>query len=181
MNLNSFTPFDADVWGTFADYCMVVVTGYTLYYLRKNLGSQLKVEEMQQTMADVAKAQYLKSIMPYFIMDSTSAQDDSLDNTRFTLYQNQAIYTSVYVNGTRSESGIEPAPQIMEVGSIYTIFLGSAHYDEIRYQDDRVFSLRYDDVYGNTWEQTIVIDDGYRKSLSYPKQIKTAPILTIIS
>jgi hypothetical protein len=99
MDVNNWGPFQANVWGTFADYCMVAVTGYTLYYLRKTLKSQQHVQEDQNRIANIEQSRYEKETKPNFALIepkvSHSGEGDSFSTElilfTFVLLQNTAF------------------------------------------------------------------------------------------
>jgi hypothetical protein len=169
-------PLDSSVWGNVADWFMVIATAITGYLIFNTLKSQLAVQRMQQAILKVTEVQHLRAIMPYFSIDkSVGAKFGSLENTCFVLSQGPALNTNVFFNEKRCDAGIEPASQKMADGDLFLIALGSKHYDELEYKDGRVFSLRFDDAYGNTWEQTVVPDDPSHIFLSHPKRIRISP------
>lgn len=57
-------PFRSEVWGTAADWTMVVVTAVTLWYLVKTLRSQLQVQKLQQKSTAIQNSIYLKDFRP---------------------------------------------------------------------------------------------------------------------
>jgi hypothetical protein len=65
MDLFKF-PFLAEVWGTAADWTMVIVTAGTLYLLIKTLRSQLEVQKAQQKTTLIESERYAKEFMPLF-------------------------------------------------------------------------------------------------------------------
>ncbi|HEY4323107.1 MAG TPA: hypothetical protein VGN20_03955 [Mucilaginibacter sp.] len=47
LSLNSFVPFESDVWGTVSDWAMVIVTGITAIFIYRTFRAQLKVTKDQ--------------------------------------------------------------------------------------------------------------------------------------
>jgi len=63
-------PFIADVWGTFSDWAMVIVTGLTLYFIVKTFRSQQHVQNLQLKMTLIENERYRFEIMPKFNVHS---------------------------------------------------------------------------------------------------------------
>jgi hypothetical protein len=56
--------FDANIWGTVSDWCMVAVTTTTAYYLYKTLQSQKDVQKTQAKLYEIESVRFRESIKP---------------------------------------------------------------------------------------------------------------------
>jgi hypothetical protein len=78
FDINNFGPFQSDVWGSFSDWVMLIVTFFTLLYLiktfkaqhnslgiqQKTLESQLVVQKAQQLSTEIEQKRYESEIRP---------------------------------------------------------------------------------------------------------------------
>ena len=60
--------FDVTIWGTVADWIMIVVTGLTAYFLWKTLQSQKDVQSDQTMLTKIEQERYAKEIRPSFTL-----------------------------------------------------------------------------------------------------------------
>lgn len=72
-DLNKF-PFISDVWGNVSEWCMVIVTGFTLFYLVKTFRSQQAVQMLQLKVTSIENERYRLEHMPKFSV-STITKD----------------------------------------------------------------------------------------------------------
>ena len=61
MDLNNFGPFDAQVWGTFSDWILIIVTGLTVIYLIRTFHSQQELKRIEIK-------RYIESIKPNIVI-----------------------------------------------------------------------------------------------------------------
>ena len=61
--MNSFY-FDPEIWGTVSDWCIVLVTTITAYYLYRTLKSQMIVQDTQTKLFEIEKIRFSESIKP---------------------------------------------------------------------------------------------------------------------
>lgn len=86
-----YFPFLSSVWGSVSDWALIFVTAFTLYFLRKTLKSQLKVQELQQEINRIEVARFISDQKLDF--DVTFIKPMITHNE-----ENQAIYTiKVYI------------------------------------------------------------------------------------
>jgi hypothetical protein len=100
MDLNNFGPFQADVWGTFSDWIMIIVTGITAYYLYRTLQSQKEVSILQKKITDIESYKHRMGILPRFKVDfirkdimNSSNTVSGMFSARFTNNENMALNT----------------------------------------------------------------------------------------
>ena len=55
VSINSFGPFDSDVWGTVSDWVMVIVTALTALFIFKTFRAQLKVNKDQAELLNIER------------------------------------------------------------------------------------------------------------------------------
>jgi len=66
-NLEMFHfPYSASIWGSIADWIMIIVTALTAWFLWKTFQSQIMIQQMQQKQLDIEYYKHKKDIMPRF-------------------------------------------------------------------------------------------------------------------
>lgn len=94
MDLFTF-PFFADVWGTAADWLLMVVTVSTAVFLYKTLQSQKEVQEHQRQLLEREHQRYVSSIRPYFAI---GGYQHDYHNLSISLKFANAICTTLYLS-----------------------------------------------------------------------------------
>lgn len=172
MDINNFGPFQSEIWGTFSDWTLVLVTFGTLRYLvktfkaqsasldiqQKTLESQLLVQQSQQQSTDIEQRRFESEIRPDVQIDKTFP----LDKINITLTPiNRPLRNLIYKTSQVSE-GIEDINNIKNQ-SPSTYVLNSRI--ELKYlwnrriQDHLLLSidLTFQDEINNTYEIKIAI------------------------
>ena len=77
IDINNFGPFHADVWGTFSDWVMILVTIatfiallITLFLHRQKLKSQTDVQANQDKITEIEQKRFKFQIRPEFKIKS---------------------------------------------------------------------------------------------------------------
>lgn len=65
LSLNSFGPFQSDVWGTVSDWVMILVTIVTAYFLYKTLQSQKDVQGTQNKLLQIEQIRLKTDVKPF--------------------------------------------------------------------------------------------------------------------
>lgn len=65
-----YFPFLSSVWGSVSDWALILVTAFTLYFLRKTLKSQLKVQELQLKNTLIENERYRMEHIPKFHIEA---------------------------------------------------------------------------------------------------------------
>lgn len=89
--LKDIFPLNANTWGTVSDWVMVVVTGYTLFYLRKTLSSQLKVQGLQEQTTAIENNRFALEIMPTIKCEIKLIKEDEVDKMAIYLTPKNAL------------------------------------------------------------------------------------------
>lgn len=98
-------PFQANVWGTFSDWVMVIVTALTAVYLIKTFRSQKEVQLLQIKATTIENERYRLENLPIFKLETIVGD---LDNTgplfkqhltlRFTLLNCDVKYCGLAIS-----------------------------------------------------------------------------------
>lgn len=168
-------PFHAGVWGNAADWAMVCVTAFTLYYLRKTLKSQLRVQEAQLRITNIENDKYVKLNAPKFrfeVSNYTSAKGleeyESSLSVEIVLIQSSATdcrilpqYNSKYI--TAKEDNIYNVDKVEE-NSTHYIYFDVKINNENTYETPAIIDLtcHFTDPVGNLYYQICsitILDD----------------------
>lgn len=85
-------PFEAEVWGTVADWIMIFVTFITAVLLYHNLQSQIRVTSLQQQIAEIEQDKHRMSTMPKIQATKMRSTQGDLNP------DNRQFYSSVSMN-----------------------------------------------------------------------------------
>lgn len=121
--LLDFTPLDPDVYGSFSDWAMVVVTAVTAYFIWKTLNSQMALQKDQSEIVKIETSRRIAEITPDF---------------NFFRFGNEIILRDVFPNALTLElSGTKPAINI-EVNLL--IWLNNNSFDNL-FQETQTYPL----------------------------------------
>ncbi len=103
IDINNFGPFHAEVWGTFADWMMIVVTFatltaliITLFLQRQTLKSQTSVQANQDKITEIEQKRFKFQIRPEFKIKSYYFGNEGKPNVQVTLTNAPAVYLTVH-------------------------------------------------------------------------------------
>jgi hypothetical protein len=80
MDVNNFGPFQAEVWGTYSDWIMVLVTIVTAIFLWRTLNSQMIVQKLQQQTTNIENERFRLEVKPNFTMLISKKQIKPVDD-----------------------------------------------------------------------------------------------------
>ena len=103
IDINNFGPFHADVWGTFSDWVMILVTIatfiallITLFLHRQKLKSQTDVQANQDKITEIEQKRFKFQIRPEFKIKSYYFGNEGRPNVQVTLANAPAVYLRVH-------------------------------------------------------------------------------------
>jgi hypothetical protein len=185
MDINSFGPFSAEVWGSVSDWSMVAVTFYTLRYLRDTLKSQKEVQQLQQENTRIEQFKHRQSLLPTFSLETTTFKDNSVGeylniiiqfnfkanhNPAFKVTFGDSKYNDTWQMNVdlNKESTALKDSQVVIHAALETKLINDMFTDSIS------FALNYNDADRNNYNQIIdytIINGNHFSTIGLPEFI----------
>lgn len=181
MDVNNLGPFNAEVWGTFSDWIMVVVTGATAFLLYKTFKSQIAVQKSQQKITDIEGERFRVEYKPVFELVF-----QPIVNKPFDTYVRSYVHLKMTISNRDCKNF-----EVIEFTTINAVSISKNHigltlpidymsapdtYD-LHFQIDTslalfpnegaplIFYLQFDDIIGNRYRQEYTY--GFKEEVTF--------------
>lgn len=161
MQLNIFL-LNAEIWGNVSDWCMVLITAITAYYLYRTLQSQKDVQETQTKLFEIENVRFREGIKPllHYAVSEIGIKFDSIDKNKRVLsievtnetdslaleiiseHSDKQIFIPIDFDTTRRHARKGDKP-------LFFHFMLDSKIDSV------IFSLTYQDIAGTKYKQGV--------------------------
>jgi hypothetical protein len=154
--------FPAEIWGTVSDWCMVIVTSLTAYYLYNTLKSQKDVQNTQNELFKIESVRFKESIKPVLKYIGTTEMMKPGDENKLIL--------TVKVSNETSSTALNISKVVSEKDQIFIPMGFSDTRNHLSKGDEPLlfhflidtkvlgfvsFALSYQDIVGTRYKQKV--------------------------